>query len=65
MHSELNRPKMGRLLKCTEKMLLRLTFDEEHDAVGPGIVISLVYVLKSAKNGPKSAFFGPNWRKNF
>ena len=48
-HSGLNRPKMGRLLKCTEKVLLRLKFNEEHDAVGPGIVISNLGAKKCQK----------------
>jgi hypothetical protein len=49
---------MGRLLKCTEKTLLRLKFDEDHDAVGPGIVISSLGAKKWQK-WAKNAFFGP------
>ena len=55
------RPKMGRLLKCTEKALLRLKFDEDHDAVGPGIVISSLGAKKWQKWAKKRIFLAQNW----
>ena len=65
MHSGLNRPKMGRLLKCTEKVLLRLKFNEEHDAVGPGIVISNLGAKKCQKHAKKHIFWPKIGEKNF
>ena len=60
----LNQPKMGRrLLKCTEKVLLRLKFDEEHDAVGPGIVISNLGAKKYQKHANKTHFLTQNFRE--
>ena len=53
---------MGRLLKCTEKVLLRLKFNEEHDGVGPGIVISNLGAKKCQKHA-KNTFFGPKLAK--
>ena len=64
-HSGLNRPKMGSLLKCTENVLLRLKFDEEHDAVGPGIVISNLGAKKCQKHAKKHIFWPKIGEKNF
>ena len=62
----LNQPKMGRrLLKCTEKVLLRLKFDEEHDAVGPGIVISNLGAKKCQKHAKKNIFWPKIGEKTF
>jgi hypothetical protein len=56
---------MGRLLKCTEKVLLRLKFNEEHDAVGPGIVISNLGAKKCQKHAKKHIFWPKIGEKNF
>ena len=66
-HTGLDWPKnkTGRLLKIsTEKVLLRLKFNEEHDAVGPGIVISNLGAKKCHKHA-KNTFFGPKLAKTF
>ena len=40
-------------------MLLRLKFDEEHDAVGPGIVIGNLGAKKCEKHDTKKNIFWP------
>ena len=56
---------MGHLSESTEAVLLRLKFDEEYDAVGPGIVIRDLGAKKCQKHA-KKRILGPKMdEKNF
>ena len=46
-------------------MLLRLKFDEEHDAIGPGIVIRTLGAEKCQKHAKKHIFAPKMDEKNF